>query len=164
MVKEKQSDSQEKLEKFRQHLEEARKLQDELLTYGLEAIHLYVEDVDGDWLEKWGEDEEDLEIIRSTQSLVGISLMDLTTFLKSDDFVAVRIRKYLGEKSLVDVALELEKCLNSSAEDNQLCVVKNVLAGGETIRSSMSIDEEIELRDLAKSLLEKLVEIMGTHN
>lgn len=164
MVKEKQSHSQEKLEEFRQHLEEARKLQDELLTYGLEAIYLYVEDVDGDWLEKWGEDEEELERITSTQSLVGISIMDLTTFLKSDDFVAVRIRKYLGEKSLVDVALELEKCLNSSEEDNQLCVVKNILAGGRTTRNSMSIDQEIELRDLAKDLLEKLVEILGTHN
>jgi hypothetical protein len=59
MVQEKQSDRQQRLNKFLQAVEAAQKSQGDIMKYGLEAAHLYCDDVDGDWLETWGEDEED---------------------------------------------------------------------------------------------------------
>ncbi|MBW4497475.1 MAG: DUF1822 family protein [Oscillatoria princeps RMCB-10] len=59
MVTKRQTTSQERLEKALKYLGNARQLERDLLTYGLDAAYLYVEDVDGDWLEKWGEDEEE---------------------------------------------------------------------------------------------------------
>jgi hypothetical protein len=164
MVSEKQNSSQDKLEKFSEALAEARKMQHDWMTHGLDFVDLYVEDVDGDWLERWGEDEEDLETVAS--SLVGGSVVEsLTAFLKSDDLVAVRVRNRLGNKSLLEVSAELEKCLNYSEEDDQLRAVKNVLAKGVS-RSGNNRDfsdgnDEIELLDLAEDLLEKIAEIWG---
>jgi hypothetical protein len=37
----------------------ARILQRDRQIYGTARVNRYVEDVDGDWLEKWGEDKED---------------------------------------------------------------------------------------------------------
>ena len=59
MVQEKQSDRQQRLNKFLQAVEAAQKSQGDIMKYGLEAAPLYCDDVDGDWLETWGEDEED---------------------------------------------------------------------------------------------------------
>ena len=52
----------ERLEKVWQSLEAAQKLQSDRLSFGLDHVNLYVEDVDGDWLERWGEDEEENDI------------------------------------------------------------------------------------------------------
>jgi hypothetical protein len=49
----------ERLEKVWQSLQAAQKLQSDRLTVGLDHVNLYVEDVEGDWLERWGEDEEE---------------------------------------------------------------------------------------------------------
>ncbi|WP_292789821.1 hypothetical protein [Nostoc sp. NMS7] len=38
----------------------------------------------------------------------------MTNFLQSDDLVAVRLRKQLKDKSLQEIAVELEKCLSLS--------------------------------------------------
>ena len=37
----------------------ARIFQRDRQIYGIARVNRYVEDVDGDWLEKWGEDKED---------------------------------------------------------------------------------------------------------
>jgi hypothetical protein len=55
MVKEKQS---ERLDNFLQAVQAAQKVQDDIIKHGLEAAHLYCDDVDGDWLETSGEDED----------------------------------------------------------------------------------------------------------
>lgn len=168
MVEKRLTDRQERLEKFLQHLEEARKFQDDLLKYGLEAVHLYVEDVDGDWLEKWGEDDEELTQVTSTSTLASKSVVNLTMFLKSDDPVAEKVRNWLGDDSLLDVATELEKCLSTPEENDQLLAVKSVLVGGATARGttreSSAGNDQIELLDLAEDLLQKLGEILGTNN
>jgi hypothetical protein len=49
----------ERLEKVWQSLQAAQKLQNDRLTFGLDHVKLYVEDVEGDWLERWGEEEEE---------------------------------------------------------------------------------------------------------
>jgi hypothetical protein len=162
MVSEKQDSSQDKLEKFSEALAEARKMQHDWMTHGLDFIDLYVEDVDGDWLERWGEDEEAPETVASP--LVGDSVVEsLTAFLKSNDSVAVRVRNRLGEKSPLEFATELENCLSIPEEDDRLLAVKNALAGSvrsrETTRDASADNDEIELLDLAESLLEKFAEI-----
>ncbi|MDY6804359.1 MAG: hypothetical protein SXA11_11200 [Cyanobacteriota bacterium] len=48
----------ERLEKVWESLQAAQKLQNDRLTFGIDHVNLYVEDVDGDWLERWGEEEE----------------------------------------------------------------------------------------------------------
>jgi len=156
MVQEKQSDSQQRLDKFVEAVEAAQKVQDDIIKYGLEAAHLYCDDVDGNWLETWGEDED------GQQNFIEL----VTNFLQSDDLVAVRLRKQLKDKSLQEIAVELEQCLSLSEEDDRIFAVKNLLAGGVAVAESnrgTSSDEidETDLLDLAEELLEKLAEFLG---
>jgi hypothetical protein len=153
MIREVKNDRPSKFEEFLRHLEEARKLQDDILKYGLAAADLYCEDVDGDWLETWGDDEENTFV----ESVVN--------FLESNDSVAVRVRKQLKDKSLPEIAAELENCLSFNAEEDRIFALKNVLVGSVTSSSSYrdvsNENDEIDLLDLAEELLEKLTEICG---
>jgi hypothetical protein len=153
MVREIKNDRQSRFEEFLRHLEEARKLQDDILKYGLAAADLYCEDVDSDWLETWGDEEENTFV----ESVVG--------FLESNDSVAVKVRKQLKDKSLPEIATELEKCLSVGEEEDRIFALKNVLVGSVTSSSSYrdisDEDDEIDLLDLAEELLEKLTEILG---
>ncbi|MEH1943582.1 MAG: hypothetical protein V7L01_25645 [Nostoc sp.] len=156
MVQEKQSDRQQRLDNFLQAVEAAQKVQDDIIKYGLEAAHLYCDDVDGDWLETWGEDED------GQQSFVEL----VTNFLQSDDLVAVRVRKQLKDKSLQKIAVELERCLSlSKEEEERIFGVKKVLVGSVTVaeinRGTSDKIDEIELLELAEELLDKLVEILS---
>ena len=156
MVQEKQSDRQQRLDNFLQAVEAAQKVQDDIIKYGLEAAHLYCDDVDGDWLETWGEDED------GQQNFVEL----VTNFLQSDDLVAVRVRKQLKNKSLQKIAVELERCLSlSKEEEERIFGVKKVLVGSVTVaeinRGTSDKIDEIELLELAEELLEKLVEILS---
>lgn len=167
MVKEIAPDRQERLEKFLKAVEEARKLQDDFLKYGLDCVDLYVEDVGGDWLEKWGEDEEELDTIASP--LVGDSVVEsLTAFLKSDDLVAVKVRERLGGRSVSEIVAELEKCWNLPEEDRSDAVMDIFVGSGVTTggtnRDSSDDNDGIELVELVDDLLEKLAELLGNHN
>ncbi|MEH1782347.1 MAG: hypothetical protein V7K67_14050 [Nostoc sp.] len=155
MVQEKQSDRQQRLDNFLQAVEAAQKVQDDIMKYGLEAAHLYCDDVDRDWLETWGEDED------WQQNFVEL----VTNFLQSDDLVAVRLRKQLKDKPLQEITVELERCLSLSEDEDRIFAVKNVLVDGVAVAESNrgTIDEidEIELLYLAEELLEKLAEILA---
>ncbi len=50
-----QTSSKDRLEKAWQALQAAQDLQENRIRFGLEHVNLYVEDVEGDWLETWGE-------------------------------------------------------------------------------------------------------------
>lgn len=125
------------VDNFSQAMDAARKMQQDWLNYGVDFVHLYVEDVHGNWLENWG-DESVLDTIKE--------------FLVSDDDVAVRVRWVLGDRSLFDVAVNLEEILSLPDTDDKLFAIKNLLAGRE--------QNDIELLDLADSLLRKLAEIL----
>jgi hypothetical protein len=59
---------QENLVKVFEKLEAARKMQDGWMNHGLDFVDLYVEDVGGDWLEKWGKAEKlEFDTIRSVE-------------------------------------------------------------------------------------------------
>lgn len=168
MIQEIQLGRQEKLAKFIQHLEESRQLQQDWMNYGLECVDIYVEDVDGDWLERWGEDDDDdLDIAVSSQNLENERVIELVTeFLESDDLVAVRIRKKLGWGMISKLAIELEKCLSLAEEYNRIFAVKNVLVdslvcSGSYRDSGSENNDEMDLLHLAESLVEKLAKIRG---
>ncbi|MBG1264103.1 helix-turn-helix domain-containing protein [Nostoc commune] len=88
----------------------------------------------------------------------------LVKLLGSDDSVAVKVRERLGSRTIQEVAVELEKCLSLSEEEDRIFAVKNVLAAnvacGESDRGSSDEVDEIELLDLAEELLEKLTYVL----
>jgi len=134
------------IDTFAEALETARQMQQNWLTYGLDFVNFYVEDVDGDWLETWGHDE-----------ILGNSQLDtIKEFLVSDDDVAVNTREYLGERSLFDFAVSLEESWRISETNDRLSAVRNLLA---CERNSVNTDD-LRLLDLANSLLVKLAEIL----
>ncbi|MEA5620831.1 hypothetical protein VB711_23755 [Cronbergia sp. UHCC 0137] len=140
MVNQQETNSTVQLDNFTEALAEARRMQQNWLEYGLNFVHVYVEDVDGDWLETWGDDE-----------ILGNPLLDpVKEFLVSDDDVAIRIRHYLGESSLFDLAVNLEECLRISKEEDRLSGVKTVL------QRNCHIDD-LELTSLANHLIKNLL-------
>lgn len=148
-------ESQKRLEQFLQHLESARQLEDDIRKYGLEAADLYFEDIDSDWLETWGDDDNEPGYIEK-----------LTTFLESDDVVAVEVRKRLQDKSMDEIIGRLEYCLSQLTEKDRIFAAKDFLFGDVMVsgscRASGSSDiNEVELLELAEDLMEKLREILG---
>jgi transcriptional regulator with XRE-family HTH domain len=87
----------------------------------------------------------------------------LVKLLESDDAVAVKVRVRLGSRTIQEIALELEKCLSLSEEEDRIFAVKNILAanvaGAEMNRGTSDELDEIELLDLAEELLDNLVKI-----
>ena len=153
MVKEMSIDCQKRLDKFIESVEAAQKLQSDIVRYGLEAAYLYAEDVEGDWLERWDEDE----------TLQTNFVESVTTFLESDDWVAVSARKQLQGKSLAEIATQLEDCLRLSESENRVFAIKTVLVESASCRNSdrtFSDDlDTIDLLDLAEQLVNRLERI-----
>lgn len=131
---------------FAEALETARQMQQSWLTYGVDFVNFYVEDVDGDWLETWGHDE-----------ILGNYRLDaIKEFLVSNDSVAVKVRQHLGERSLFDFAVNLEEHWRISETNDRLSSVRNLLAS-----EGNSVDtDDIRLFDLANTLLVKLADIL----
>lgn len=131
---------------FAEALATARQMQQNWLTYGVDFVNIYVEDVDGDWLETWDDDE-----------ILGNYRLDaIKEFLVSNDSVAIKIRQHLGERSLFDFAVNLEESWRIFETNDRLSAVRRLLAGEEN-----SVDaDDIRLGDLANNLLVKLAEIL----
>jgi hypothetical protein len=146
MAHQRETSSCNNVDSFTQALATARQMQQNWLTYGVDYINFYVEDVDGDWLETWGHDE-----------ILGNSQLDaIKEFLVSHDNVAVKVREYLGERSLFDFAVNLEESWRISQTNDRLSAVRSLLAGEE---NSIHTDD-IRLLDLADTLVVKLAEIL----
>lgn len=180
MAKEIPTDRQERLERFLKAVEEAQKLQNDFLKYGLDCVNLYVEDVNGDWLEKWGEDEEAIDSetpvsqsLALTMTRVGVPVIEfISAFLasnyptavwarESNHSLAVRVQQQIKTEGLYGIIARLEECLSITDEYDRLRAATNILAGGaidtEATRNfSGENDDAIRLLDLAESLLEKL--------
>ena len=158
MVKDMSIDCQKRLDKFIESVEAAQKLQNDIVRYGLEAAYLYAEDVDGDWLERWDEDE-------STQNKF---VESVTTFLESDDWVAVSVRKQLQGKSLPEIAAQLEDCLRLSESENRVFAIKTVLVESgscEQVNHNFSDENDtVDLLDLAEQLVKRLERIFENSN
>ncbi|MBD2607569.1 hypothetical protein H6G81_24350 [Scytonema hofmannii FACHB-248] len=145
MPNQRQSNGNQQVDRFSEALATARNMQQDWLNYGVDFVHIYVDDVHGDWLERW-EEESVLDLLKE--------------FLVSNDDVAAKVRQILGERSLFDIAVNLEECLNLSQETDRLYAIKNVLANREKNYNISCEIDDIELLNLANSLLEKLTEIL----
>jgi hypothetical protein len=155
MVAEKLSDRQQRLASFLESVKAAQQLEDDIRKYGLEAADLYFEDIDGDWLETWGDDDDEPGYIEK-----------ITTFLESADLVAVEVRKRLQNKSHDEIIGGLEYCLSQLTEKDRIFAAKDFLVGdvvisGSSRASGNSSINEVELLKLAEYLMEKLSEILG---
>jgi len=62
MVTERKNYNQDEWSKVLQSVEKAQKLQDDRIKFGLDHVNLYVEDVEGNWLETWDEDEDNVPL------------------------------------------------------------------------------------------------------
>lgn len=146
MANKRETHCNNQVDTFAEALATARQMQQNWLTYGVDFVNIYVEDVDGDWLETWGHDE-----------ILGNSQLDtIKEFLVSHDSVAVKVRQNLGERSLFDFAVNLEESWRISEPNDRLSAVRHLLAGEEN-----SIDtDDIRLLDLADTLVLKLTEIL----
>ena len=89
----------------------------------------------------------------------------LTKLFESDDPVAVKVKQRLGEKEILEIVTDLERCLDINDESDRIYAVKNLLGsssvGATGDRSSGEANEELELLDLAEELLEKLTELLN---
>ncbi len=140
MLNQKEMNSITQVDEFAEILAAARRMQQDWLEHGINYVHLYVEDADGDWLETWGDDE----------ILSNCSVLDsIKEFLVSNNDIAVKIRHCLGDKPLFNLAIDLEECLRISPEHQQESAVKEVLT-----RHLQA--EEIEISDLASGLVVSL--------
>lgn len=154
MVNQQINDRQQRLENFLQSVEAARQLENDIMKHGLDAAYLYCDDVEGDWLDTWGDDNDEPSYIEK-----------MTTFLESDDAVAVKVREKLQNKSVSEIIEGLEYCLSQLTKNQRIFAAKDLLVGGVAVagsnRSSSNEGiDEIELLDLAEDLLEKLTEIL----
>ncbi|BAZ11256.1 XRE family transcriptional regulator [Calothrix sp. NIES-4071] len=78
--------------------------------------------------------------------------------------MAVKVRTQLQDKSLPEIAAQLEKCLSASEEENKIFAVKDLLMGCVGNKESFrlgSSNNHIDLLDLAEELVEKLKEILA---
>ncbi|NQE37939.1 ribonuclease III domain-containing protein [Microcoleus asticus] len=88
------------LQKVREELEAARKMQDEWMNYGVDFVDRYVEDAGGDWLEKWGKCEEELELIKSKKVDIDAvkAAIDLCSFQQTKLLeIALNCRYYTSD-------------------------------------------------------------------
>ena len=139
MVNQQQTNNSAQVQDLTEALTAARRMQQDWLNYGLNFVHIYVEDVEGDWLETWGDDEISNPLFDSIKD-----------FLVSDDDVAIKIRNYMGDTSLFDLAVDLEECLRISRENDKISAVKDVLV------RDINLDiDNLELLDLASYFVNK---------
>ena len=77
------------LQKVFEELAAARQMQDDWMNHGVDFVDLYVEDAGGDWLEKWGKCEEELEQIikkvdvEAVKMAIGLSDFGQTELLET---------------------------------------------------------------------------------
>ncbi|MEH2128361.1 hypothetical protein [Nostoc sp.] len=146
MANKRETPCNNQVDTFAEALATARQMQQNWLTYGVDFVNIYVEDVEGDWLETWGHDE----------ILGNFQLDTIKEFLVSNDSVAVRVREHLGERSLFDFAVNLDEVWRISEVDDRLSAVKNLLTGeGNSVNT-----DDISLLDLANTLVGKLADIL----
>jgi len=178
MVTKQQNYSHDDLGAFSEALEKSRKMQQDWLTHGLDFVNLYIEDIEGDWLDRWEDDEvtgENSVTLASEESFIEPSIIEfIGAFLASDYPAAVwardsdhplamRVQQQMETEGLAQIIAQLEGCLSIADESDKLHEATMILAGGVTVgemtRDSGDEEDEFKLFDLAESLLEKLAEL-----
>jgi hypothetical protein len=156
--------NQDKVKKALDMLAMIRQKQQDMINLGSDYIHLYVEDVEGDWLETWGNDEV------SNQSLfVQFFNQNYQTVQKIKDLLGNKLEQFINDcDALVNFADEDEK------RDQFFLNIKKYLGFNSpvfAVRSNTnhnSLDdgqlEDGELLKLVEELLEDFEEYSQTLN
>ena len=154
------------LPSFAEALAAARQMQQDWLEHGVDFVDLYVEDVDGDWLEEWSENEPAESGSDSGLSERSIEqnlfIESVVTFLMSDDPVAIEARPFWENRPLPEIATYLERCLTLPESDRPYAVQDLIVSNGKSIgntRGSDSYSKKANLLELAEKLLLKLAEM-----
>ena len=155
------------LPSFAEALAAARQMQQDWLEHGVDFVDLYVEDVDGDWLEEWNEDE-----LAGNGSASGSGLSErsteqhlfiesVVTFLMSDDPVAIEARPFWENRPLPEIATHLERCLTLPESDRPYAVQDFLMSDGisRNSRNSNNAVRQPSILELSERLLEKLLQI-----
>ena len=120
MLNQKEMNSITQVDELAEILTAARRMQQEWLEYGVNYVHLYVEDVEGDWLEKWGENEEVAQ--------ENVLLDQIKEFLVSNDDIAVKIRHGLRDRPLFELAVDLAAYLGVDSGEEKVSVLMDILS------------------------------------
>jgi len=141
---------------FADALTAAKQMQQDWLEHGVNFVDLYVEDVDGDWLEQWGEDEP------VENGSFSSSIESIMTFLMSDDPVAIEARPFWENRPLPEIATHLERCLTLPESDRPYAVQDLLILDKNTNTRSNFINKNNlpNSLDLAESLVGKLMSLI----
>ena len=159
--------SSSKLPSFAEALAAARQMQQDWLEHGVDFVDLYVEDVDGDWLEEWSENEPAESGSDSGLSERSIEqnlfIESVVTFLMSDDPVAIEARPFWENRPLPKIATHLERCLTLPESDRPYAVQDilsiRILLENSTLCNSNQNVETTHTLELAERLLNLLLQI-----
>jgi hypothetical protein len=149
MLNQQETNSSTQVDKFTEALTKARRMQRDWLQYGLNFVHIYVDDVEGDWLENWGNDDE---------ILCDPHLDAIKEFLVSNDHTAREIRDYLNQRNieediqvtLFDLAVDLAECSRINPENAKLSAIISLLT------SLSNHVNDAEVLNLADDIVRKL--------
>ena len=149
------------LPSFAEALAAARQMQQDWLEHGVDFVDLYVEDVDGDWLEEWSEDEpaengSDSGLPeRSIEQ--NLFIESVVTFLMSDDPVAIEARPFWENRPLPEIANHLERCLTLPESDRPYAVQDLLISTiNSNTRNSFASHEKNNSFKLAEEIIKKI--------
>lgn len=137
MPPEDNSQSSSNLPSFAEALAAASKMQQDWLEHVVNLVDRYVEDVEGDWLDKWGEDEPAENGFVSSDAASSQHPLDhdsfiksIVTFLMSDDPLANATRPFWKSRPLPKIAAHLERYL-TLPKVKRLDAIQDLLNGIE---------------------------------
>ncbi len=152
MVTAQKANLEQQKQKIADALADAQKMQEDWLKYGLDFVDLYVENIDSDWLENWGNDEVSKPCL-------------LKQFFNQNCQSVKKIKNLLGNK-LDQFINDCEVYLNLADQDEQLeqillglrnCLGLNnsvLLVRGNNNNNNNYNFDEVELLELVEKLLE----------
>lgn len=165
--------TQNNLDNFNQALLQARQMQDNWLQYGVNFVDLYVDDIEGDWLETWAEDEQEKETVsqiwvntsqwlqgiftegwQSLESLLGENQLNFATSLRSQQEVLDNNIKAI---KLINISnYQIILFINCQVlEENKLGVVIQLHSVGDN--SFLPANLELSLVDEDDNLVQESV-------
>lgn len=122
--------NKDRLERAWQALESAQRLQDDRITYRLDHVNLYIEDVEGEWLETWGKEpgespKKPMNVERWDRSIFEPEWQALEEFFCPEEHCWELVFKTAGVKGVKFVGL------GDEAPDRALALVVTIEAQSE---------------------------------
>jgi hypothetical protein len=101
-----------------------------------------------------------LDAIKAVRGFLASDYPAAVWVRESHSPLAIRVQQQLETEGVAQIVVYLEKCLSITDEDDRIGAAQNILLGGlvatDNNRDVSDRKDEIDLLDLAESLLEKL--------